>query len=333
MEPAVAVGVGRFKPALVSIVVPVFNEEAAVSKFVEVLCEQIPKNSITYEVIFVNDGSQDNTLDALLALQAQKPFLRVVNFSRNFGKEAALAAGVQYARGDAIIVIDVDLEEPPELIPQMIAKWREGYDVVYGRRVARKSDSAMKRLTAGGFYASFNQMADFRIPEDVGDFRLMDRTVVDAINALPERVRFMKGLFAWVGYKTYAIEFERRERQAGLTKFNYWRLWNFALDGITSFTTLPLRVWSYFGLFVAAMAFFYAAYIIVRTLVFGVDVPGYASLITIVLFLGGIQLVSLGVLGEYLGRVYIEVKHRPLFIVENVYERDRAWEHRLGRQA
>ena len=231
-----------------------------------------------------------------------------------------MSAGLEYAKGDAVIVMDVDLQEPPELIPEMIEKWREGYDVVYGKRISRQSDSPFKRLTAGLFYKGFNTIADFKIPADVGDFRLMDRAVVNALNALPERVRFMKGLFAWVGFKTYALEFERQERQAGTTKFNYWKLWNFAIDGFTSFSTIPLRIWTYFGLLIAGLAFLYGSFIILKTLLFGVDVPGYASLTTFVLFLGGVQLIGLGVLGEYLGRVYVEVKQRPLYLTTKVYE-------------
>lgn len=306
--------------ALLSIVVPVFNEEDAIDIFIESIKKHLSCSSIQYEIIFVNDGSHDSTLSTALAVQVKEPFIKIINLSRNFGKEAAMSAGLGHAKGDAVIVMDVDLQEPPELIPQMIDKWREGYDVVYGKRVRRQTDSWLKRLTAGLFYKGFNKIADFKIPADVGDFRLMDRSVVNALNALPERVRFMKGLFAWVGFKTYALEFERRERQAGSTKFNYWKLWNFAIDGITSFSTIPLRIWTYFGLMIASLAFLYGSFIILKTLLFGVDVPGYASLMTFVLFLGGIQLIGLGVLGEYIGRVYIEVKQRPLYLTDKVYE-------------
>ncbi|WP_137136903.1 glycosyltransferase family 2 protein [Rhizobium sp. FKY42] len=311
---------GRSGPALLSIVVPVFNEEEAIDIFIKTVRKHLSYNSILYEIIFVNDGSHDSTLSTALSLQTKEPSIKVINLSRNFGKEAAMSAGLEYAKGDAVIVMDVDLQEPPELIPQMIAKWREGYDVVYGKRICRQTDSRLKRLTAGLFYKGFNRIADFKIPADVGDFRLMDRAVVDALNALPERVRFMKGLFAWVGFKSYAVEFERRERQAGSTKFNYWKLWNFAIDGITSFSTIPLRIWTYFGLLIAGLAFLYGSFIVLKTLVFGVDVPGYASLTTFILFLGGVQLIGLGVLGEYLGRVYVEVKQRPLYLTAKIYE-------------
>ncbi len=274
---------GRGGQALITILVPVYNEEEAVALFLQEVRLHLPTLNLDYEFLFVNDGSRDGTLAALLELREQHGDIRVVDLSRNFGKEAAMTAGLQNAKGDAVIIMDVDLQEPPELIGQMIARWREGYDVVYGRRVCRDSDSPLKRLTASGFYTWFNRIADFKIPDDVGDFRLMDRAVVNALNALPERVRFMKGLFAWVGFRTHAIDFERRERQAGSSKFNYWRLWNFALDGITSFSTIPLRIWTYFGLGIAALAFVYGAFIVGRTLLFGVSVPGYASILTAIL--------------------------------------------------
>ncbi|MDO1585586.1 glycosyltransferase family 2 protein [Rhizobium oryzicola] len=310
---------GRGGHALITILVPVYNEEEAVEIFLQEVRQHLPMLNLNYEFLFINDGSSDKTLTALLELRQQHNDLRIIDLSRNFGKEAAMTAGLQNAKGDAVIIMDVDLQEPPELIGQMIARWREGYDVVYGRRVRRDSDSSLKRLTASGFYTWFNRIADFKIPDDVGDFRLMDRAVVNALNALPERVRFMKGLFAWVGFRTYAIDFERRERQAGSSKFNYWRLWNFALDGITSFSTIPLRIWTYFGLGIAALAFIYGAFIIGRTLLFGVSVPGYASILTAILFLGGVQLIGLGVLGEYLGRVYMEVKQRPVYLASRIY--------------
>lgn len=305
--------------ALISIVIPVFNEEDAVAPFLEHLTPHLPIDEVDYELIFVNDGSRDSTLVRLRALLAKDRRVRVVDLTRNFGKEAAMSAGLDNARGDAVIVIDVDLQEPPELIGPMIARWREGYDVVYGQRVSRASDGFFKRFTAGGFYKMFNRLSPSKIPEDVGDFRLMDRRVIEALKQLPERVRFMKGLFAWVGFKSVAIEFERRQRHAGTTKFNYWRLWNFALDGITSFSTVPLRIWTYFGLAIAALSFLYGAFIMVRTLVLGIDMPGYASLLTAVLFLGGVQLIGLGVIGEYLGRVYMEVKRRPIYLQSAVF--------------
>lgn len=305
---------------LLSIIVPVFNEDDAVAAFIDHLMPHIPAEDVDYEIVFVNDGSRDDTLPALLALQQTNRHVRIVDLTRNFGKEAAMSAGLDNARGDAIIVIDVDLQEPPELIGPMIAHWRAGYDVVYGKRVSRTSDGFLKRFTAGGFYKMFNRLSHSKIPEDVGDFRLMDRRVVEALKLMPERVRFMKGLFAWVGFKSIGIEFERRQRHAGTTKFNYWRLWNFALDGITSFSTVPLRVWTYFGLAIAGVSFLYGIFIVGRTLISGIDMPGYASLLAAVLFLGGVQLIGLGVIGEYLGRVYMEVKRRPVYLLSDVYE-------------
>lgn len=305
--------------ALISIVVPVFNEEAAIEAFLKEVSQHLAQDHSRFEILFVNDGSRDHTLEKLLIASRTDPRIRIIDLSRNFGKEAAMTAGLDYARGDAVIVMDVDLQEPPELITQMVDLWRCGFDVVNARRISRASDTAMKRLTSNGFYKWFNRMSALEIPEDVGDFRLMDRKVVEALQQLPERVRFMKGLFAWVGYRTATVDFERSVRQSGTTKFNYWRLWNFALDGFTSFSTVPLRIWSYFGGAVAILAFIYAAVIVARTLLFGTDIPGYASLLTVTLFLGGVQLVGLGVLGEYLGRVYVEVKQRPVYIAAAVY--------------
>ncbi|WEJ32927.1 glycosyltransferase family 2 protein [Devosia sp. SD17-2] len=305
---------------LISIIVPVFNEDEAVAPFVEHLMPHIPADEVDYEIVFINDGSRDGTLAALRQLQSGNRHVRIIDLTRNFGKEAAMSAGLDNARGDAVIVIDVDLQEPPELIGPMIARWREGFDVVYGQRVSRQSDGFLKRFTAGGFYKMFNRLSHSKIPADVGDFRLMDRRVVEALKLMPERVRFMKGLFAWVGFKSVAIEFERRQRHAGSTKFNYWRLWNFALDGITSFSTVPLRIWTYFGLAIASVSFLYGIFIVGRTIVSGIDMPGYASLLAAVLFLGGVQLIGLGVLGEYLGRVYMEVKRRPVYLQSEIIE-------------
>lgn len=304
---------------LLSVVVPVFNEEEAVGLFVSTMAPHLDALDFAWEIVFANDGSRDDTLARLIALNAADPRVKIVDLSRNFGKEAAMTAGVEHAAGDVVLVMDVDLQDPPELIAPMIAKWREGYDVVYGERVSRGNDSAIKRMTAGQFYSLYNRISAVKIPANVGDFRLMDRKVVDALNAMPERVRFMKGLFAWVGFKSAAIPYERPPRQAGETKFNYWKLWNFAIDGITSFSTVPLRVWSYFGSIIALVAFLYGSYLIIRTIVFGIDVPGYISTFVAVLFFGGIQLIGLGIIGEYLGRVYSEVKHRPVYLVAGTY--------------
>lgn len=303
-----------------SLVVPVFNEAETVSLFLNSVVAVFSEFAdIKFEVIFVNDGSSDDTLTRLLELQNQNSEIRIVDLSRNFGKEAALTAGLNMASGDVVVPIDVDLQDPPELIIQMIEKWREGYDVVVGKRVNRDSDTWAKRKSATWFYRIHNKISEPKIPENVGDFRLMDRSVVDALKALPESRRFMKGLFAWVGFRTTAVEYERPERAAGTTKFNGWRLWNFALEGITSFSTDPLRIWTYLGAVVAFISFLFAIFMVLKVLVRGVDVPGYASVVVAVTFLGGLQLIGIGIIGEYLGRSYIESKRRPVYLIRRVY--------------
>lgn len=315
---------GRKAPAppsvpVISIVVPCYNEESCIESYLLAVGEIIQDINCTFEFLFINDGSNDRTLDRLLAAATEDERIRIVNLSRNFGKEAALTAGIEHAAGDAIIVMDVDLQDPPELIRQFILHWRQGYDIVYGQRVDRLSDSPAKRLTAGGFYRFFNKISSTPIPANVGDYRLIDRRVVDALKTLPERNRFMKGLFAWVGFSQVGIPFSRAARSGGFTTFNYWKLWNFALDGVIGFSTLPLRVWTYVGLTVAFVSLSYGGYIAVRTMATGIDVPGYASIFTAILFFGGLQLITLGVIGEYLGRLFTEVKQRPVYLVENIY--------------
>ncbi|MCK8786464.1 glycosyltransferase family 2 protein [Roseomonas sp. NAR14] len=307
----------RPRPAdpLLTLVVPVLNEEQAVPLFLDAVVAVLEGAGLRFELLFVDDGSTDGTVALLARLAAADRRIRVVALSRNFGKEAAMSAGLDRARGDAVVLIDVDLQDPPELIPTLVARWREGYEVVYGSRADRSSDTALKRMTAGWFYGAFNRVANTRIPPDAGDFRLVDRAVVEALRRLPERGRFMKGLFAWVGFRTVGVPFERAERAAGESKWNYWRLWNFALDGITSFSTVPLRVWTYLGAVIALLSFLYAMFIVVRVLVLGIDLPGYPSMMAVLLFLGGVQLLSLGVIGEYLGRLFVEVKGRPLYLV------------------
>jgi len=303
-----------------SLVVPVFNESETVSIFLDRVNSIFSKlNEVNLEIIFINDGSSDDTLARLLEAQKKNSGIRIVDLSRNFGKEAALTAGLNIASGHVIVPIDVDLQDPPELILEMIKKWREGYDVVVGKRINRGSDTWLKRKSATFFYRIHSKIAESKIPENVGDFRLMDRSVVDALNALPESRRFMKGLFAWVGFKTAAVEYARPERAAGVTKFNGWRLWNFALEGITSFSTAPLRIWTYLGGVVAFISFLFAAFMILKVLIYGVDVPGYASVVVAVTFLGGLQLIGIGIIGEYLGRSYIESKRRPIYLVRRVY--------------
>lgn len=246
----------------------------------------------------------------------------MANLTRNFGKEAALTAGIDQAKGDAVIIMDVDLQDPPELILDFLAKWHEGYDVVYGKRIIRDSDSLAKRASANWFYKLFNKVSPVKIPENAGDFRLMDRRVVEVVKRLHERNRFMKGMFAWVGFRSTGVPYTRKPRPAGQTKWNYWKLWNFALDGLVGFSTAPLRIWMYFGAIVAIIAFLYSLFIVAKVIIFGIDVPGYASLMTAILFFGGVQLLSLGVVGEYLGRLFTEVKGRPVYVMENVYEKN-----------
>lgn len=304
-----------------SLVVPCYNESAVLPLFHETLSSHLEKlDCIGYEIVFVNDGSKDATLQCLCELALQDSHLVVIDLARNFGKEAALTAGLDEARGDVVIPMDADLQDPPELIEAFLVRWREGYDVVLGRRCDRQSDSWLKRSTARAFYSLQNRLADVQLPHDVGDFRLMDRKVVDALKTLPERRRFMKGLFAWVGYRTATIDYRREARVAGTSKFSGWKLWNLALEGITSFSTLPLRVWTYVGALIATLSIFYAIYIIARTLIHGIDLPGYASLLTSVLLLSGIQLIGIGIIGEYVGRIYTESKQRPVYLIRERYD-------------
>lgn len=307
-------------PARISIVCPMKNEAANLAAFFERLVPILQSVATVYEILCINDGSDDDTLPRLLALQAAHPQLRIVDFSRNFGKEAALTCGLDLAQGDVVVPMDADLQHPPETIPAMVLRWREGYEVVLAKREHRANESWLRRSTANGFYRLHNKISEIDIPADVGDFRLMDRKVVDALKRLPERRRFMKGLFAWAGFRQTTVTFACAERHAGSSKFTGWRLWNFALEGITSFSTIPLRVWTYIGASIAMLALVYAAYLVVRTLIYGPDIPGYASLITAILFLGGLQLAGLGVLGEYIGRIYGEVKQRPIYLIRDLYD-------------
>ncbi|WDI32413.1 glycosyltransferase family 2 protein [Hyphococcus flavus] len=307
---------------LISVVVPCYNEEEAVGVFSAAISETLSVADFGYEIVFIDDGSSDKTREALIALAQHEQKVRVIALSRNFGKEAALTAGLDHARGDAVVVMDADLQDPPALIMAFVEKWREGFDVVYGARADRARDTFAKRLSAEGFYRFFNRISKIKLPDDAGDFRLMDRRVVKAIKSLPERSRFMKGLFAWAGYSTIGVPYARPERAAGETKFSFWRLWNFALDGIVSFSTAPLRIWSYVGVVIALLSFAYASFIILRTLLTGVDVPGYASIVVLILFFGSVQLISVGVLGEYIARLFTEVKRRPIYLVDEVYDNE-----------
>jgi polyisoprenyl-phosphate glycosyltransferase len=312
----------RARPAapLISLVVPVFNEAEALPVFMAAVEARVRVPDARLEYVFVNDGSRDATLRLLLELVQARDDVTLVNFSRNFGKEAAMTAGLDFCSGDAVVMMDVDLQDPPELVAAFVEKWREGYDIAYGLRQSRASDTRLKRATAGAFYAWFNRISDTPIPVNVGDFRLLDRRVVEALKQLPERGRFMKGLFAWVGFPSVAVPFERPARALGATTWNYWRLWNFALEGIVSFSTAPLKIWSYVGLALAAAAVLYALFIMVRVFLVGIDVPGYASLIIFLLTGTALNLLSLGMIGEYIGRLFVEVKQRPVYIVEGVYK-------------
>ena len=306
---------------LVSLIVPVKDEEEAIAGFIARVGAvldglRMPEGGpIDWEVLFVDDGSQDATLAAIMAATHADPRVVGLSLSRNFGKEAALSAGLDHVRGATVVPIDVDLQDPPEVIGAMLDRWREGYEVVYGVRRNRATDSLPKRLTADLYYRAHNWLSEDKIPEHAGDFRLLDRRVVEVIRTMPERNRFMKGLFAWGGFRQTAVEYDRAERAVGSTKFNYLKLWKLAIDGLTSASTAPLRVWSYMGAAIAVVALAYALYLIARTIFLGIDVAGYASLMVAMLFLGGVQLLSLGILGEYVGRILVETKRRPIYVV------------------
>lgn len=318
------------RPSL-SVVVPIYNDVENIDHFFERVERVLTQLAQPYEIVCVDDGSSDGTLARLIEHRRRNPAIKVVSLSRNFGKDVALTAGLDHSRGAAVTALDVDLQDPPEVIPELYAKWRDGYEVVYAKRASRDGDSAAKRFTAHWFYRIHNAVADVAIPADTGDFRLMDRRVIEALRRLPERNRFMKVLFSWVGFRQTGVDYHRAPRAYGSSKWRYWRLWNFALDGITSSSTLPLRIWSYLGAAISLLAIGFAAWLIVRTLIYGADVPGYASLMVAVLFMGGINLFTLGVIGEYLGRIYIETKHRPLYLVreshgfEQSNPQDQAW--------
>jgi glycosyltransferase involved in cell wall biosynthesis len=314
------------KKKLVSLVAPFHNEAGNVAEFFRRIADVAASMPhYDFEVVAVNDGSRDQTWAELLEARAQYPNVHVVDFSRNFGKEAALTAGLDRASGDAVIPIDSDLQHPPELVVAMLAQWEKGAEVVLAQRTDRVTDGKLQKLSATMFYRFHNKISNVHVPPDVGDFRLMDRAVVLALRQLPENHRFMKGLFAWVGFRTVTIPYEHGPRGAGVSSFNFWKLWNFALEGITSFSTAPLRIWTYLGLGASALSMLYALLIIAKTLIFGRDTPGYASLMVGGLFLGGIQLIGIGVLGEYVGRIYNEVKRRPVYIVRE--------EHAVGAEA
>lgn len=300
---------------LISIVVPAYNEEGVLSEFHETVVEVVSKLQVNIEIVYVNDGSTDNTLDIINNLRLKDPRITLIDLSRNFGKEIAMSAGLHKAAGDAVVVIDADLQDPPELITELIKEWEDGYDVVYARRTLREGESHLKKITAHFFYRIINYVSKIAIPEDTGDFRILSRRAVNALNTFKEQHRFMKGLFAWIGFKQKAVYYQRNARYEGESKWNYRHLWSFALDGITSFTIAPLKISTYIGLVTALGAFGYGIYMVIETLIHGNEVPGYPSLIVIILILGGIQLVAIGVLGEYLGRIFNETKQRPLYFI------------------
>ncbi len=299
----------------ISVVVPAFNEAAGLELFHRRLVRAMCSLG-SWEVIYVNDGSDDSTRDVLEALHRTDNRVALLSLSRNFGKETAITAGLDHSAGDAVVVIDADLQDPPEMIPELFAAWRSGFDMVYAKRRNRPAETWMKRKTAQLFYWMMQGLGDLKLPRDTGDFRLMSCRVVDAVLRLREQHRFMKGLFAWVGYPTTFVLYDRSPRCAGHSKWNYWKLWNLAMEGITSFTVMPLKLATYVGVVVALLSVIYGVQVIVKTLIIGNPVAGYPSIMTVVLFLGGIQLVFLGVIGEYLGRVFNETKQRPLYLVE-----------------
>lgn len=313
----------------ISVIVPVLNEQDTIALFVKTcapMLESVCRDQLkagSYEIIFVDDGSVDATRLAVLDAARDNPAVKLVRFSRNFGKEAALAAGFRHASGDAVIPMDVDLQDPPEVVPRMVEEWLKGAEIVNAIRRRRDTDTAVKRFTARLFYKLYNRIADIPIKADVGDFRLLDRAVVETLNELSEGSRFTKALYSWVGYRNVDIEYDRALRSGGDSKWSYRRLIRFALDGLVGSTTAPLRVWSYVGLLIGFLAFAYAAVVIVKTAVFGVDVPGYASTLVTVLLLGGLNLLSLGIMGEYIGRMSQEVRNRPLYVVRETHGLDR----------
>ncbi len=299
-----------------SVVIPVFNEGTNIGPLCARIAPVLDKVTDRWEIVFVDDGSADDTLERVRAESARDPRIGAVSFSRNFGKEIALAAGLDHARGEAVIIMDADLQHPPEMIETFVERWRAGYVMVYGQRTDRSTETRLKRTSARLFYRLFERFGETSLPEGAGDFRLIDRRGVEVLRSLGERARFSKGLYAWIGFKSVGVPFAVEERQHGTTKWSFRKLFRFAFDGITSFTTVPLRVWTYLGGLISVGAIATAIYFMVRTLVFGTDLPGFPSLIVSVMFFSGVQLMSLGIIGEYVGRIFAEVKRRPLYVVQ-----------------
>jgi glycosyltransferase involved in cell wall biosynthesis len=304
---------------LLSVVVPCFNEAEVIPSCHQRMMETLLTMPVDFEMIYVNDGSADNTLETLKAIKARESRVSIVDLSRNFGKEIALSAGLDHAKGHAVVVMDADLQDPPALIPKLFEAFLEGFDVVYAKRQARHGETFLKKLTASWFYKIMHILVKPKIPENTGDFRILSRRAVEALKTFREQHRFMKGLFAWIGYSQKEIVYNREPRFAGKTKWNYWKLWNFALEGITSFSIAPLKVSTYLGLMTAVFAFVYAMVIVYKTLFYGESVQGYPSLMVVILFLGGVQLTVLGILGEYVGRIFNETKNRPLYIIKDYF--------------
>jgi len=313
-------------PPALSVIVPAYQEQEVLPQFHARLAAALEGIGLAWEVVYVNDGSKDATLSVMLGLQAGDPRVSVLNLSRNFGKEIALTAGLDHARAtEAVVVIDADLQDPPEVIPDLIAAWRQGFDIAYAQRNTRAGETWLKKATAAAFYRVMQRISGkVHLPPDTGDFRLMSRRALDALLKLREQHRFMKGLFAWIGFPSIAVRYDRAPRAAGTTKWNYWKLWNFSLEGITSFTVAPLKIATYIGLLTAICALIYLAQLIFRTIFFGNPVAGYPSLLAVTLFLGGVQMMMLGIIGEYLGRIFNETKGRPLYLVERYLPGDKA---------
>ncbi len=305
--------------AIISVIVPAYNEALVIDEFHQRLSAVMQATAYDYEVIYIDDGSTDETLAKLNQLRDQDPHISIVDLSRNFGKEIAMSAGLDHCIGDAVVVIDADLQDPPELIHEFITEWQNGYDVVYAQRLRREGESWFKKKSADYFYKLLWKLSHVDIPKNTGDFRLLSRRAVDALKTLNEYHRYMKGLFAWIGFPQKAVLYNREPRASGTTKWSYWRLWNLAIEGITSFSDLPLKISTYLGIITASGAFIYGSYMLLRTLVFDNPVPGYPSLVVIILFLGGIQLICLGVIGEYLGRTYNESKRRSLYFTKGFH--------------
>ena len=302
----------------ISIILPCYNESEVIGDFFKTIIPILEQVNLSYEIVCINDGSKDDTKNKLLEAKQAIPQIRIIDFSKNFGKEAAMTAGLDFAEGNCVIPMDCDLQDPPELIPEMVKIWKSGANVVLAKREDRSDDTVAKRVTAGLFYKIFNKLSDLEIPQNVGDYRLMDRKVVEVIKSFPERKRFMKGLFSLAGFEPVYVGYKRPNRLKGQSKWNYWKLWNYALDGVTSFSTFPLKISTYFGLFVTFLAFIRGIWIFSKVLFFGIDVPGYASLMTTLLFFGGVQLISLGIIGEYIGRIYMETKQRPIYTIKEI---------------